>query len=135
MASTKVQTSARPQRHAVAAALLAVVVALWIGGLGLMVHSLRAAADETGRLVAVFPLGWSLDQAFGAIVASGGLPVRPSILDSIWVVQAAGPGVVTGLRDEGAWRVLREVPAGITLAGCLAYQPANTPPERPPILP
>jgi hypothetical protein len=67
----------------------------------------------------VFPKGVALNEAFLAIVAAGGLPVRPthSVFsdDVVWIAVADNPNFFSTVRAHGALAVINPVAFG----GCL----------------
>ncbi|RJF82147.1 hypothetical protein D3877_18985 [Azospirillum cavernae] len=106
--------------HGLAIAFFAVVLAVWAA---VMAASLRQAAlpdDTDGLMLAVFHPGASEDDAFRAMVAAGGEPVRSTWLGFAYVARGREPGFVGRLKAQGALAAFGELPVGPTLGGCAA---------------
>lgn len=77
------------------------------------------------RPVAVlFPERVSEEQAFAAVVAAGGLPIRAerSVLSDgvVWIAAADAPDFFDAVRTHGAWAVINPYAFG----GCFLVKPA-----------
>jgi len=77
------------------------------------------------RPVAVlFPERVSEEQAFAAVVAAGGLPIRAerSVLSDgvVWIAAADAPDFFDAVRSRGAWAVINPYAFG----GCFLVKPA-----------
>ena len=76
------------------------------------------------RPVAVlFPSNLSSERAFGALVAAGGLPIRPAtsaLSDGpVWIAAAGAPDFFDKVRAYGAWAVINPFAFG----GCFLVKP------------
>ena len=117
----------RPRSGIASATLLMAGVVL--GWLAILVLVLRLAAlppVASGKLLVLFAPG-SAAEAFAAIVAAGGAPVRPVLGGLGWIAQADAPGFVARLEANGALAAYPGAPVGLTLAGCFAF--ATDPPH------
>ena len=107
------------------------------GGLGLLpvlvlsvlaffaVSALETFSVNPDRPAAIlFPEALSQDQAFAAIVAAGGLPIRPArsaLSDGIvWIAAAGSPDFFDRVTSHGAWAVINPFAFG----GCFLVTPA-----------
>ena len=90
----------------------------------LAVSGLETFSVNADRPVAVlFPEAVSRDQAFAALVASGGLPIRPArsaLSDGVvWIAAAASPDFFDRVEALGAWAVINPFAFG----GCFLVTP------------
>lgn len=111
--------------HGLAIGFFVVVLAVWAA---VMTLSLRQAAlpdERDGLLLAVFHPGSSQEDAFRAMVAAGGEPVRTTWLGFAYVARGLEPGFVGRLKAEGALAAFGDLPVGPTLGGCAAM-PVDT---------
>jgi len=104
--------------HGFALALGGVVVAVWLGLMGVSLRQAALPEETDGLVLAVFPPGTSDDAAFSAMVNAGGEPVRPTWLGFAWVARGREAGFVGRLKNEGAVAAFGELPVGPALGGC-----------------
>jgi hypothetical protein len=71
----------------------------------------------------LFPKSVSSDQAFAAVIAAGGLPVRPArsaLSDGVvWIAAAGTPDFFDKVKSYGAWAVINPFAFG----GCFLVKP------------
>lgn len=106
------------------------------GGLGLLpalvlsvlaffaVSALETFSINPDRPAAIlFPEAVSKDQAFAAILAAGGLPIRPArsaLTDGVvWIAAAGSPDFFDRVTSHGAWAVINPFAFG----GCFLVKP------------
>jgi hypothetical protein len=89
--------------------------------LAAVVRGAALGPDEEGRMFVVFPPGTAPAEAFAAIVAAGGAPVRPALGDWGWIAHADAAGFVGRLERHGALAAFRGAPVGLSLTGCFAW--------------
>ena len=104
-----------------ALALMLGVVVLWAGLLAVILRVAALRPEDDGKVFVVFPPATAPAEAFGAIVAAGGEPVRAALGDWAWIAHAEGPGFVGRLERNGALAAFRGAPVGLSLAGCFAW--------------
>jgi hypothetical protein len=88
------------------------------------VSGLETFSINPDRPVAIlFPEAMSKDQAFAALVAAGGLPIRPArsaLSDgAVWIAAAGSPAFFDQVRSRGAWAVINPFAFG----GCYLVTP------------
>jgi hypothetical protein len=88
------------------------------------VSALETFSINPDRPAAIlFPEALSKDQAFAAIVAAGGLPIRPArsaLSDGIvWIAAAGSPDFFDRVKSHGAWAVINPFAFG----GCFLVKP------------
>jgi hypothetical protein len=88
------------------------------------VSSLETFSLNPDRPVAVlFPSTLSSERAFAALVAAGGLPIRPATSafshGPIWIAAAGAPDFFAKVRALGAWAVINPFAFG----GCFLVKP------------
>ena len=86
---------------------------------------LETFSVNADRPVAIlFPERVSEEQAFAAVVAAGGLPIRAerSVLSDgvVWIAAADAPDFLDAVRSRGAWAVINPYAFG----GCFLVKPA-----------
>ncbi len=116
--------------HSTAALFLAGALLVWVGAMAVALSAARLEPEQSGKVVALFAPGGDSEQAFGAIVAAGGKPVRPVFGGFVWVAQSDAPGFVGRLKAEGARAVFGEIAWGPMLAGCFALTPQGRRPSN-----
>jgi hypothetical protein len=122
MASTiKPQTAVNQAGVGLAISLMAGVALAWLALMLVVLRLSALAPEEGGKVFAVFPPGISERQAFGAIVAAGGAPLRTVLGGWGWIAHDDAAGFVGRLRDAGALAAFRGAPGGLSLAGCFAF--------------
>jgi len=104
-----------------ALALMVGVVVLWAGVLAAILRVAALGPEDGGKVFVVFPPATAPAEAFAAIVAAGGEPVRAALGDWAWIAHAEGPGFVGRLERNGALAAFRGAPVGLSLAGCFAW--------------
>lgn len=100
--------------------MLAVVV-LWVVVLAVILRGAALGPDDGGKMFVVFAPGTPPADAFAAIVAAGGEPVRAVLGDWGWVAHAEGAGFAERLETAGALAAFPGAPVGLSLAGCFAW--------------
>jgi hypothetical protein len=88
------------------------------------VSALETFSINSDRPAAIlFPAAMSKEQAFAAVVAAGGLPVRPgrSVLSDgiVWIAAAGAPDFFDKVKSYGAWAVINPFAFG----GCFLVKP------------
>ena len=107
------------------------VGAVWLVVVAVVLRAGALGPDESGKLLVVFPPGTAPADAFGAIVAAGGEPLRPALGGWGWIAHADGTGFVGRLRSAGALAAFRGAPAGLAVAGCFAWAADRPVPHDP----
>ena len=100
------------------AGLFALILVSWIV---IIIPVLSAASlddEATGLMLVVFTPETSDHDNFTRIVNAGGLPVRTTFLENVWVVSGSERGFVGRVKHAGAIGAYRDLPIGIVLAGC-----------------
>jgi hypothetical protein len=104
---------------------LGLLPAILLAGLAfLAVSALETFSIDPNKPAAIlFPQSVSEDQAFAAVVAAGGLPIRPAhsaLSDGVvWIAAAASPDFFEQVRSRGAWAVINPFAFG----GCFLVKP------------
>ncbi len=111
--------------HRFAIALFGVVILLWLAGMMILMRQSALSADASGTMLVVFNPGTGRDQAFKAIVNSGGKPIRETAFGFIWVVSGDAAGLAGKLQQNGALGAYRDLPINPTIAGCVAVADAK----------
>ena len=101
--------------------LMAGVVLGWLAILVLVLRLAALPPAASGKLLVLFTPGSSEPEAFTAILAAGGAPVRPVLGGLAWIAAANAPGFVARLQANGALAAYPGAPVGLTLAGCFAF--------------
>jgi hypothetical protein len=88
------------------------------------VSALETFSLDPSRPVAVlFPAGLPGERAFAAVVAAGGLPIRPArsaLSDgAVWIAAAGAADFFDKVRANGAWAVINPFAFG----GCFLVKP------------
>jgi len=107
--------------HGIAVALFASILCVWLAGFALFMHLGRAAPDQFGSVLAVFPPSMAESQVFANIVNAGGRPVRPTWMPGTWVTYGDAAGFAGRLEAHGAIGAYASTPLLPQLAGCFAY--------------
>ena len=122
MASTiKPQAAVNQAGVGLAISLMAGIALAWLALMRVVLRLSALAPEESGKVFAVFPPGISERQAFGAILAAGGAPLRTVLGGWGWIAHDDAAGFVGRLRDAGALAAFRGAPGGLSLAGCFAF--------------
>ena len=111
--------------HGLALSLLAGVLAVWLGGMSVVMRHAALAPEATGTMLAVFEPGTSQDSIFASLTRAEARIVRPGGLGFIWVVSGQEPGLAGRLEREGALGAYRDLPVSPVIAGCFAYADAK----------
>lgn len=106
-------------RSGAALALMLAVIALWLAVVVMIVRAAALAPDDAGKVFVIFSPGAAPAEAFAAIVAAGGAPIRPALGSWAWIAHADQAGFVGRLEAGGALAAFRGAPAGVSLVGCL----------------
>ena len=88
------------------------------------VSALETFSLDPNRPVAVlFPSGLPRERAFAAVIAAGGLPIRPArsaMSDgAVWIAATGAPDFFDKVRANGAWAVINPFAFG----GCFLVKP------------
>ncbi len=111
--------------HRFAIFLFASVILVWLAGMMILMRKSALTADASGTMMVVFNPGTEKDQAFAAIINSGGMPIRETSFGFIWVVSGDVPGLAGKLEQNGALGAYRDLPISPTIAGCIAVADAK----------
>ena len=117
----KPQPAAGQAGVGLAISLMAGVALAWLVLMLVVLRLSALAPEESGKVFAVFAPGTSEEQAFGAIVAAGGAPLRTVLGGWGWIAHDDAAGFVGRLRRAGALAAFRGAPGGLSLAGCFAF--------------
>ncbi len=111
--------------HRLALLLFAGVLAVWLGGMSVVMRHAALPPEATGTMLAVFDPGTSQDSIFASLTRAEARIVRPGGLGFIWVVSADQPGLAGRLAREGALGAYRDLPISPVIAGCFAVADAK----------
>jgi hypothetical protein len=111
--------------HRLALTLFAGVLAIWLGGMTLLMRQSALPPDAGGTMLAVFEPGTPNDEVFARLARADARVVRQTGLGFIWIVSSDGPGLAGRLTREGAIGAYRDLPISPTIAGCFAYVDAK----------
>ena len=111
--------------HKLAALLFAGVLSFSVLAMAGVMVAGRAADEEAGTLLVVFPRSTRPNQIFGSIILAGGRPIRPTWVRGTWVAHGDDPGFVGRLKERGAIGAYRNSPVLPQLAGCFALADAK----------
>lgn len=111
--------------HRLALALFAGVIALWLGGMAMLMRQSALPPEASGTMLAVFEPGTPADDIFARLTRAEARVVRPSGLSFVWVVSGEDPGLAGRIEREGALGTYRELPVSPTIAGCFAFADAK----------
>ena len=78
------------------------MVIVWLAAFAFVMHLGRAAPEQSGSLLAVFPPSMTESQVFASIVEAGGRPVRPTWMPGTWVTFGDSAGFLGRLETHGA---------------------------------
>jgi hypothetical protein len=104
-----------------ALALMAGVVAVWLVLMAVVLRAAALAPEASGKVFVVFAPGVTQEQAFGAIAAAGGAPLRSLMGGLGWIAHDEAAGFVGRLEAGGALAAFSGAPGGLSLAGCFAF--------------
>jgi hypothetical protein len=110
--------------HRLAFGFAAVVLLVWAALTAVTLRQAALPADASGRVVAVFPFGWSGGQSLVAGLQTEARLVRQTWLPNALELSSDEPGFAGRLRAAGAIAVYRAQPFDVfTLAGCTGLPP------------
>ena len=110
--------------HKLALGFLAAVVIAWAAIFALTLKQAELPPEAGGRVVAVYPFGWSGQASAAAALRTEGRLVRETWLPNILEVASDQPGFAGRLQQNGAVAVYRSEPFSLfTLAGCTGMPP------------
>ncbi|MCC7272647.1 MAG: hypothetical protein IT561_08265 [Alphaproteobacteria bacterium] len=117
-------TLARP--HRLALGIAAGLLALWAASFALLLHAAALPPARSGTVLVLFPPRFGAIEAFAAIAAADGTPVRATWLPNFVLADGPDPGFVGRLRAAGALAAYSPFDLGPALVdGC-----TGLPPER-----
>jgi hypothetical protein len=111
--------------HRLALSLFAGVLAVWLGGMAVLMRQSALPPEASGTMLAVFEPGTPSDEIFASLTRADARVVRQSGLGFIWVVSGEEPGLAGRLSREGAIGAYRDLPISPTIAGCFAFVDAK----------
>lgn len=110
--------------HRLALGFFAAVAVAWAVAFGLTLRQAELPAEESGRVIAVYPFGWDGQAATAAALGTEARLVRQTWLPNILELASDEPGFVARLQAKGAIGVYRAQPFSLfTLAGCTGMPP------------
>lgn len=113
-------------RHSLAVGFMAAVLLVWAAAMLLVLNNARLPAEASGRVVAVYPFGWSREAVLAAAMRTEALPVRETWLANAIELQSDRPDFVARLLATGATRVYRAQPLDwFAYAGCTGLPPVR----------
>lgn len=107
--------------HTFAGMLFIAVVSVWLVLMGFAINASVLPDMRSGKVLVVFNLRMTANDAFATIVKAGGNPVRQTWLKFVWVAQSSANGFVGRLKQHGAMAALDEFQFSPQLAGCFAF--------------
>jgi len=117
--------SGRLGLHWIALGFLGAVLLVWAAIFGLTLRRAALPDEATGKVVAIYPFGWSKEQSTAAAFATEARLVRETWLPNAIELSSDDPGFAERLRTNGAIGVYRAQPFDVfTLAGCTGMLPA-----------
>lgn len=115
--------------HRLALGFLAAVLLLWAGLFGWTLQRAALPPEASGRVIAVYPFGWSDAAVTGAALQTEARLVRQTWLSNAVELASDEAGFADRLRASGAIAVYRAQPLSLfTLAGCTGM-PSLLPPS------
>ena len=99
-------------------ALVAGTLVVWLSVLVPVLTTASLDEGARGKMLVVFAPWRDTETVFADIIASGGLPIRTALGGAVWVVEAADRDFVAQVLEVGALGAWRDLPIGVTLAGC-----------------
>lgn len=110
--------------HKLALGFFAAVAVIWAAVFSLTLAKAELPPDAEGRVVVVYPFGWSGEAATAAALQTEARLVRETWLPNILEVISNQPGFAGRLQQSGAIGVYRAEPFNLfTLAGCTGMPP------------
>lgn len=112
--------------HKLAVGFFAAVIVAWAAMLAVTLRQAELPPAAEGRVVAVYPFGWSSTASTAAALRTEARLVRETWLPNILEVISEEPGFAGRLQQNGAVAVYRAQPFSLfTLAGCTGLPPAS----------
>jgi hypothetical protein len=112
--------------HWLALGFLCAVLVIWAGIFGLTLRRAELPPEAGGRVVAIYPFGWSGEQSIAAALQTEARLVRETWLPNAIELTSEDAGFAARLRAAGAIGVYRAQPFDVfTLAGCTGMPPAR----------
>lgn len=112
--------------HWLALGFLCAVLVIWAGIFGLTLRRAELPPEAAGRVVAVYPFGWSAGQSVAAAMQTEARLVRETWLPNAIELASDDAGFAARLRAAGAIGVYRAQPFDVfTLAGCTGMPAAR----------
>ena len=110
--------------HRLAFGFFAAIVIAWAAILAVTLKQAELPPEAAGRVVAVYPFGWSGQASAAAALHTEASLVRETWLPNILEVASQQPGFAGRLQQNGAIVVYRAQPFSLfTLAGCTGLPP------------
>ncbi|NIA69618.1 hypothetical protein HBA54_13535 [Pelagibius litoralis] len=122
--------------HGIALKVLLLFLGLWLAAMALALPQAALEDDETGLVLAVFPLQLPEDGNLLNIAAAEGRAVRSLLGGRLWLTQSDRPGFVRQLKSAGAWAAFDPgILIGLPQGGCffISVHPPGPPRPHPPI--
>jgi hypothetical protein len=117
--------------HRLALGFVAAVLVLWAGLFGWTLQHAALPPEASGRVIAVYPFGWTEPAVTGAAMQTEARLVRQTWLRNAVELASDEAGFAGRLRDSGAIGVYRAQPFSLfTLAGCTGMPPLLPPSTR-----
>ena len=110
--------------HRLALGFVAAILLLWAGLFGWTLQRAALPPEASGRVIAVYPFGWSEPAVTAAALQTEARLVRQTWLANAVELASEDPGFAGRLRGSGAIAVYRAQPFSLfTLAGCTGMPP------------
>lgn len=117
--------------HRIGLGFLAAILLLWAGLLGWTLQRAALPPEASGRVIAVYPFGWTELAVTAAAMQTEARLVRQTWLTNAVELASEDPGFAGRLRGSGAIAVYRAQPFTLfTLAGCSGLPPLLPPLRR-----
>ena len=110
--------------HRLALGFVVAVLLLWAGLFGWTLQRAALPPEASGRVIAVYPFGWTDAAVTGAALRTEARLVRQTWLSNAVELASEDAGFADRLRKTGAIAVYRAQPFNLfTLAGCSGMPP------------
>jgi hypothetical protein len=117
--------------HRIGLGFLAAILLLWAGLLGWTLQRAALPPEASGRVIAVYPFGWTELAVTSAAMQTEARLVRQTWLTNAVELASDEAGFANRLRGTGAIAVYRAQPFTLfTLAGCSGLPPLLPPLRR-----
>lgn len=117
--------------HRIGLGFLAAILLLWAGLLGWTLQRAALPPEASGRVIAVYPFGWSEPAVTSAAMRTEARLVRQTWLTNAVELASDEAGFADRLRGSGAIAVYRAQPFTLfTLTGCSGLPPLLPPLRR-----